>query len=304
MSWIKLDDNIIRHPKLVALDPKQRWFWLAAVCYANKYGTDGHIAEHVIPHLDDLHTPVQARRAAAALEDAGLWHRNGAGYDIHDYLDYQPSGEELRNRRQAAAERQRRFRTRNDAKRQRNDRDSTEIRQRFDEESTEIRDRIVQGPQGESGRSNGVTNAPPTRPDPTRERFSPSVTHTISESQEGANTSDGGGGGAPASPPQDTDPVFAELWERWPKQYGKRAAYQALRHQARTYGASWSAGDVVAGIVNFADGFDRDPRYCPALARFLEDELWREHQQPTPTSEDKIKAAIDAAFGPEEPEPE
>ncbi|KKL89691.1 hypothetical protein LCGC14_1912240, partial [marine sediment metagenome] len=42
----------------------------------------------------------KAIKLAARLIEVGLWERNGTGYAIHDYLDYNPSKKELEARRE------------------------------------------------------------------------------------------------------------------------------------------------------------------------------------------------------------
>jgi hypothetical protein len=44
------------------------------------------------------------------LEDAGLWNRMNTGWEINDYLKYNPSAEKIKAERKAAAERQARSR--------------------------------------------------------------------------------------------------------------------------------------------------------------------------------------------------
>ena len=73
------------------------------MCYAARFGTDGHL------------DPAPVRRLAPArvvreLTAAGLWHANGAGHDIHDWAEYQPPAAATERARQLAAERQRRRR--------------------------------------------------------------------------------------------------------------------------------------------------------------------------------------------------
>lgn len=79
------------------------------------------------------------------LVDAGLWEAVEEGWELHDFLDYQPSKAQVTADRKKTAERQRRWRERH----------------------SETRDDSVS-----NGRSNGVTNggsnAAPTRPDPSR----------------------------------------------------------------------------------------------------------------------------------------
>jgi len=84
----------------------------------------------------------------AELVEAGLWEAIEDGWQLHDFLDYQPSKAQVTADRKKTAERQKRWRERH----------------------AETRDNGVS-----NGRSNGVTNggsnAAPTRPDPSRPSY-------------------------------------------------------------------------------------------------------------------------------------
>ncbi len=115
MAWIKLDDGFMEHEKVVTLRGHRGGkdaiiAHLEAMCWASRgepksrRRTHGHIPAGVAPSLGA--TP----RIAGLLESAGLWDRNGDGWYIHDWQDYQRADT-------TAAERKRRQRDRdaNDA---------------------------------------------------------------------------------------------------------------------------------------------------------------------------------------------
>lgn len=54
---------------------------VSALCYCNRHLTDGHVPAAMGAHADELVA-------------AGVWHVNGNGFVIHDFSDYQPTGEE------------------------------------------------------------------------------------------------------------------------------------------------------------------------------------------------------------------
>lgn len=103
MAWVKLDDKMPRHPKLLAAGYQAFALDVAALCYANEHTTGGHIPAAVLPAvLPGLPNP---KRWAQALVDAGRWTIEPDGWRIHDYHDYQPTPdqvEELRKKRAAA----------------------------------------------------------------------------------------------------------------------------------------------------------------------------------------------------------
>lgn len=87
--WVRIEDGMPHHPKLVAAGPQAFALDVAAICYATKFDTEGFIADGalnaVLPGL------AQARRHAKKLEEIGRWVRDEtrSGWVVHDYDDYQ-----------------------------------------------------------------------------------------------------------------------------------------------------------------------------------------------------------------------
>lgn len=84
-----------------------RWFWLEATVWCNEHETDGEIPMHGLRWITDEEDPVAA---AELLVDAGLWETTPDGYRDLDFLDDQPSAEDVERTRVLARERQRRQR--------------------------------------------------------------------------------------------------------------------------------------------------------------------------------------------------
>lgn len=126
MSWVRIDDQFARHPKVMQAGPLAGWLYVAGLCYASQYLTDGFIPHGAVPTLADFsHISYETggvpglfsagedadpRDLAACLAEVGLWEPVEGGYRIHDYLDYNPSAEEVRAQRRQSAERQARWR--------------------------------------------------------------------------------------------------------------------------------------------------------------------------------------------------
>lgn len=117
MAWVRLDDGFPQHPKVIGVGPLGIAMQVAGLCYANRHLTDGFIPKAAIPTLLnfgelDEHAFKEVGGMcwviARKLIDAGIWEEAAQGYQIHDYLDYQPSRESiLRERERARARRQR-----------------------------------------------------------------------------------------------------------------------------------------------------------------------------------------------------
>lgn len=101
--WVRLDDRFPRHPKIVGLSDRAFRAHVEAMCYCGSHETDGWIPTAAVR---------PGRAPVAELLDAGLWSKDGTGYRIHDWLDYNPSAADLREQRDAAADRKRRWRER------------------------------------------------------------------------------------------------------------------------------------------------------------------------------------------------
>ncbi len=103
MGWARLDDGYPHHPKMLAAGADAIVLDVAGVCYANRYQTDGWIAD---TQLTTLYPPLRnPRKAAQALVDVGRWTREDGGWRIHDFLDYNGSKADRDADRQAARER-------------------------------------------------------------------------------------------------------------------------------------------------------------------------------------------------------
>lgn len=98
MPWFKVDDQCALHPKVVKAGNAAFGAWVRMGCYCNQQLTDGFVMESV------------ARMMATARElesmcSAGLAHKVDDGYQIHDYLKYQPSKEAVLQSREATKRR-------------------------------------------------------------------------------------------------------------------------------------------------------------------------------------------------------
>lgn len=89
MAWLRIDDRVRTHPKLVAAGPAAAWFWFCGICYCREHLTDGVIPRGIVATL------APGVRGTKALADrlvaAGLWHVHPDGYEVHDFLDWNPT---------------------------------------------------------------------------------------------------------------------------------------------------------------------------------------------------------------------
>jgi hypothetical protein len=121
MPWVRIDDGFPQHPKVIGVGPLGLALQVAGLCYCNRYLTDGFVPKAAVPLLLDFSEidtllPLEVGEpgtwhwALQKLMDAGLWKEVPDGYILHDYLDYQPSKEQVLKEREVNKARQERFR--------------------------------------------------------------------------------------------------------------------------------------------------------------------------------------------------
>lgn len=152
MTWLKLDDMFAWHRKIRRLSDGAFRLHVTAMNMSARDGLDGFITHE---DLDDMPSIKSADKRATELVLRGLWVPTPDGWEIHDFLEYNPSRAQVQAQQKATRERKARW----DAKRR------GEIDPTPDEDDPEDDD--------ERG-GNGVTHATGTagvtvpRPDPTR----------------------------------------------------------------------------------------------------------------------------------------
>lgn len=123
MTWVKLDDRITEHPKVIETGPFGLALFVASIAYCNRNLTDGFVPRSAMAtmlptqwvDLDDVIWTAAAHSGhrgedfdclafAEVLVDAALFDKAPAGFWIHDYLDYQPSKDEVLALREVRAD--------------------------------------------------------------------------------------------------------------------------------------------------------------------------------------------------------
>lgn len=121
MTWVRIDQEFARHPKLVVAGPLAMAMQVAALCHCNEHLTDGFVGRSIVPtllNLEGLGMRMWMGEIAGGGEDAswklvvedlvtaGVWEEVSGGWRIHDYHDYQPSRQAaldaIEQRREAA----------------------------------------------------------------------------------------------------------------------------------------------------------------------------------------------------------
>lgn len=92
MTWVKVDDTFPDHPRVIGLTDGAFRAHVTALCWAARHLTDGSIPSSALRVIGD-------RKHAQELQTAGLWSKTDHGWAIRDYLDYNPSREEVEDKR-------------------------------------------------------------------------------------------------------------------------------------------------------------------------------------------------------------
>ena len=103
MPWTKIDDNFHSHPKTIAAGNDGVALFIIALSWCGGSLTDGFIPEAQVRRLS---LSENWRETADKLVRVGLWEIAEGGYQVHDYLDYNPSAKQVKKKRALDAERQ------------------------------------------------------------------------------------------------------------------------------------------------------------------------------------------------------
>lgn len=110
MAWARLDDQMPNKAKVKFVGPLGLALHVSAICFASRDLTDGFVPDDVVPGLLDLpkaqlNKVLPLMTALAPRQENPLWHRVEGGYEIHDYLEYNPTRESVLAERQKAKDR-------------------------------------------------------------------------------------------------------------------------------------------------------------------------------------------------------
>lgn len=114
--WARLDDELLDHEKIstagemiggrngsvIALG-----FYAQCLMWANRHLSDGHLPRSVVKDFRHGSNPLSI---ADALVKAGLLEKNGSGFVIHDFDEFNPSAAKVKTKRREDKLRKRRER--------------------------------------------------------------------------------------------------------------------------------------------------------------------------------------------------
>jgi hypothetical protein len=101
MTYVKVDDKMPEHPKIVPLSDGAFRLYVSAIAYAGRNLTDGILRAEAVPGL----MPRYRKAYLNELVQRALWLEviPGEVYEIHDYLQWNSSRAVVEKQKQARA---------------------------------------------------------------------------------------------------------------------------------------------------------------------------------------------------------
>lgn len=85
MAWLRIDDGMPEHHKILSLPRKDRWTWIELLCYVARQNNGGHVPQGVCDLLRWV-TPAFVKRCV----ELELLDLEDDGYHVHDWDVYNP----------------------------------------------------------------------------------------------------------------------------------------------------------------------------------------------------------------------
>jgi hypothetical protein len=114
MTWARFDDGFPGHRKVRRLTDGAYRLHTTAICHCAHDLTDGRVTPE---DVEDMPSIRQAEKRITELIFRDLWSVIPGGWMIHDYLDYNPSREQVMAERESARERKETWKAKRKAER-------------------------------------------------------------------------------------------------------------------------------------------------------------------------------------------
>jgi hypothetical protein len=99
LTWFRVDDGFADHPKTLGVSLAAIGLWTKAGAWSAKHLTNGSVPMAAVLALGGT------KKLAAELVAAGLWVDAANGYAFHEWLNHQPSRDQVMTRRASTRER-------------------------------------------------------------------------------------------------------------------------------------------------------------------------------------------------------
>jgi len=95
MAWARFDDRLHQNPKIARLSSDAFRLWVCSITFSCLNRTDGLLFDSDLSLSCPALGPKVRARCARELEEVGCWIKTSSGWEIHDFLEFNPSRDEL-----------------------------------------------------------------------------------------------------------------------------------------------------------------------------------------------------------------
>ena len=242
MSWTKIDDGILTHPKMAEAEeicPVFAWvLWSKALVYVNQHKLDGRVTRKIATRLVGA---ANAGPAIAALVESALWDEAEDGWLFHDFHEHSATKEARAEKAKKNADNQAAYR-----ERQRLERETAASAGRTSGEASRA---ASKPPTSETvsayGSESDVASIDPVSAYGKERKAPPSLATPLrSEPSRAENPA-----AAPAGLARSEQAVLDAL-ATWPALEPLATPDMVRQIQATAAPAGWSPDDVLAGIAD------------------------------------------------------
>lgn len=238
--WFKVDDNLPTSGKVLSIPRAEGrrvaalGLWTLAGAWSAKQEKDGLIPGYMVEELG------AAQAQADDLVAAGMWLAVDEGYQFHNWEEYQPTRDELAERREATRQRVA----------------ASRARRRAERENTEVTNSVSNPVSNDDVRDgNNVTDAlvtplyNPPEPEP-----EPETSNDVPKTKS-------------------LEPLFERAYQAWPKKTERKRSAEKFKAKAKLFA---DPVELVEHIERFAASYaaTTDRQHTPALNVWLNGERW------------------------------
>ena len=99
MAWARIDDKFLDNPKVRKAGKEATYLYISALIYSSSELTEGFIGDECLGLVAFKGFVQKEKTHANKLVECGLWFRVDGGYQINDYLEYNPTKAEIEQAR-------------------------------------------------------------------------------------------------------------------------------------------------------------------------------------------------------------
>jgi len=275
MTYFKVDDHFHSHPKILDLGLEAIGLWTLAGSWSGEQLTDGFIPARLIARLGGSQETTQA------LVDAGLWEVREGGFIFHDWDAHNQTKAQVIESREAwrsKKEKQRGYRT------SANKDDVSSLDAPLSVNSVDSIEGIDEMSLGDTigdslGESLGESRESPgtrTKEQGTRNR----------NKEQGTRTKELGTRNKEVGKRYEDD--YEHFWKTYPRRVGKLASYAAWKKALMIADAE----SIISGAQAFADDPNRQEKFTPHPATWLNQGRWEDDPLPERGGSERTKAEI------------